>query len=131
MCRWPANRRVRFVRCGGLSRAEYSAYHISRAMAIMALAMGIGVAQIFFDPVFEEESYQSAGDRAGNQIPEQALILQNHLFAGALGIVKAEAAEGELNPLAEEIEQDGDQGAEVQRYVEREAGIGPVQQVRN
>ena len=47
----------------------------------------------------------------------------DHLFAGALGIVKAQAAEGELNPFAKEIEQHGDQGAEVQGYVKRDAGV--------
>src|SRR5271155_5987036 len=45
--------------------------------------------------------------------------------------MKAQAAERELNPFAEEIEQDGDQSAEVQRYVEGDAGILPVQQVWN
>src|ERR1700729_1430385 len=74
--------------------------------------------------MLEKQADDGAGDRGDHDVPEKALVHLYLALAGTGREAEAEAAQDELHPVVDEIEDDGDQGADVESDVKCHARIG-------
>ena len=84
-----------------------------------------GIAPRAFGLFVEEESGDADGDGADGEEPEQLAVVFEFLIAAD---AHAEALGDDLVPIAGEIEEDGEQGADVQGDIEIEAFELPAEE---
>ena len=89
-----------------------------------------GKTKMFFDLFVEELAEDGAWDGADHHVPEEALVLRDFVSGGVARVLHAEAAESQCEPVLPEIEKYGDEGAGVERHVERFARVLPMEQPR-
>ncbi len=89
-----------------------------------------GESQMFFDLLVKEFAEDGAGDGADHHVPEEAFVLIDFLGGGVARVLRAEAAEGQGQPVLPEIEKNCHQSTGVERYVESFARILPMEQPR-